>query len=225
MRLLEITNDFPPTLGGIENYIYSIVARWEPADVVVLTRATHGSEAVDATLDAEVRRERVATLLPTPGFQAKVRELGVIQLKMFPQFPPGFRRENAAQQFEMSLNIIVGQDAQMDIAADTLAGAGVDDAAGHHNGLSRPSYGDVGGERCIAAGVGDRELAAQPPGGEVRADPESVGAGLGEAADFVAARRVRQRLQPLTVHLHARRRPAGADGNDGHASRAARLRS
>jgi phosphatidylinositol alpha-1,6-mannosyltransferase len=75
VRLLEITNDFPPTLGGIENYIYSIVARWEPADVVVLTRATPGSEAVDATLDAEVRRERVATLLPTPGFQAKVLDL------------------------------------------------------------------------------------------------------------------------------------------------------
>ena len=75
VRLLEITNDFPPTLGGIENYIYSIVARWEPSEVVVLTRATHGSEAVDATLDAEVRRERVATLLPTPGFQAKVLDL------------------------------------------------------------------------------------------------------------------------------------------------------
>jgi phosphatidylinositol alpha-1,6-mannosyltransferase len=75
VRLLEITNDFPPTLGGIENYIYSIVARWEPAEVVVLTRATHGSEAVDATLDTEVRRERVATLLPTSGFQARVLNL------------------------------------------------------------------------------------------------------------------------------------------------------
>ncbi|HEX9314593.1 MAG TPA: glycosyltransferase, partial [Actinomycetota bacterium] len=75
MRLLEITNDFPPTLGGIENYIYSIVARWDPAEVVVLTRATNGCEAVDRTLDAEVRRERVATLLPTPGFQSRVADL------------------------------------------------------------------------------------------------------------------------------------------------------
>ena len=75
MRLLEITNDFPPTLGGIENYIHSIVARWDPAEVVVLTRATNGCEAVDRTLDAEVRRERVATLLPTPGFQSRVADL------------------------------------------------------------------------------------------------------------------------------------------------------
>jgi len=72
VRLLEITNDFPPTLGGIENYIYSIVARWDPADVVIVTRATSGCEEVDRTLDAEVRRERVATLLPTPGFQSRV---------------------------------------------------------------------------------------------------------------------------------------------------------
>src|SRR5207245_5147453 len=72
VRLLEITNDFPPTLGGIENYIYSIVVRWDPADVVVVTRGTSGCEGVDRTLDAEVRRERVATLLPTPGFQSRV---------------------------------------------------------------------------------------------------------------------------------------------------------
>jgi len=75
VRLLEITNDFPPTLGGIENYIYSIVARWDPADVVIVTRATSGCEVVDRTLDAEVRRERVATLLPTPGFQSRVAGL------------------------------------------------------------------------------------------------------------------------------------------------------
>lgn len=72
MRLLEITNDFPPTLGGIENYIYSIVARWDPREVVVLTRGGEGAAAVDATLRAEVRRERVATLLPTPAFRARV---------------------------------------------------------------------------------------------------------------------------------------------------------
>jgi phosphatidylinositol alpha-1,6-mannosyltransferase len=72
VRLLEITNDFPPTLGGIENYIYSIVARWDSADVVIVTRATNGCEEVDRTLDAEVRREPVATLLPTPGFQSRV---------------------------------------------------------------------------------------------------------------------------------------------------------
>lgn len=75
MRLLEITNDFPPSLGGIENYIYSIVARWEPAEVVVLTRSVEGSEVVDRTLAAEVHRHRAPTLLPTPALWSKVAGL------------------------------------------------------------------------------------------------------------------------------------------------------
>ncbi|HWD08928.1 MAG TPA: glycosyltransferase family 4 protein [Actinomycetota bacterium] len=66
--MLEITNDFPPTMGGIENYIYSIVRRFKPDDVVVLTRLGGRPEeaaAVDATLSAQVRREPVRRLLPT----------------------------------------------------------------------------------------------------------------------------------------------------------------
>ncbi|HLI56694.1 MAG TPA: glycosyltransferase family 4 protein [Actinomycetota bacterium] len=68
VRMLEITNDFPPTMGGIENYIYSIVRQWKPDDVVVLTRlggTPAEAAAVDATLSAEVRREPVRRLLPT----------------------------------------------------------------------------------------------------------------------------------------------------------------
>jgi phosphatidylinositol alpha-1,6-mannosyltransferase len=65
VRLLEITNDFPPVLGGIENYVYSLVSRW-PDDVVVLTRWSKGADSFDRNLDFEVRREPVGTLLPTP---------------------------------------------------------------------------------------------------------------------------------------------------------------
>lgn len=76
VRLLEITNDFPPTLGGIENYIYSLVARWEPGQVAVVTRAGEGAAAVDAGLaGATVHREPGATLLPTGRLAARVRAL------------------------------------------------------------------------------------------------------------------------------------------------------
>lgn len=75
MRLLEITNDFPPTLGGIENYIYSLIARWDPDDVVVLTRAARGSERVDATLSGPVHREPVSTLLPTRRLWARIQAI------------------------------------------------------------------------------------------------------------------------------------------------------
>jgi phosphatidylinositol alpha-1,6-mannosyltransferase len=80
VRLLVITNDFPPTLGGIENYIYSIVARWKPDDITVLTRAAGCREEeadVDAGLTAHVHREPVGTLLPTRQvFDRALRLLG-----------------------------------------------------------------------------------------------------------------------------------------------------
>ncbi|HEU5001880.1 MAG TPA: glycosyltransferase family 4 protein [Actinomycetota bacterium] len=75
MRLLEITNDFPPTLGGIENYIYSLVARWDPGEVVVLTRDRPGAARVDATLGARVHRMPVGTLLPSRRVWARVSGL------------------------------------------------------------------------------------------------------------------------------------------------------
>lgn len=77
MRLLVVTNDFPPTVGGIENYIYSLVRRWPPDDVVVLTRAVEGCEQFDARQDFEIVRHPVGTLLPTPGLMQKARRLVV----------------------------------------------------------------------------------------------------------------------------------------------------
>lgn len=75
VRLLVITNDFPPTLGGIENIVYSLVSRWNPGEVVVLTRLVPGSEEFDRDLAFEVRREPVGTLLPTPDLAKQARRI------------------------------------------------------------------------------------------------------------------------------------------------------
>lgn len=72
MRLLEITNDFPPTLGGIENYIYSLVSRW-PGEVVVLTREVPGHRDFDRNLDFEVVRVPRGTMIPTPDLLRRAR--------------------------------------------------------------------------------------------------------------------------------------------------------
>ena len=56
MRLLEITNDFPPMLGGIENYTFSLINRLPPADVIVVAPEVPGSAELDRTLDYEVVR-------------------------------------------------------------------------------------------------------------------------------------------------------------------------
>jgi phosphatidyl-myo-inositol dimannoside synthase len=80
MRLLVITNDFPPGLGGIENYTYSLVKRW-PDEVTVVTRHEPGDEEFDACQSFEVRREPAKTLLPTPHLFNRlnrlVRERGI----------------------------------------------------------------------------------------------------------------------------------------------------
>ncbi len=75
MRLLEITNDFPPTLGGIENYAFSLVSRWQPDEVVVLARKVPGSDDFDRRLPFEVLREPVRLLLPTRALLRKVVEI------------------------------------------------------------------------------------------------------------------------------------------------------
>jgi phosphatidyl-myo-inositol dimannoside synthase len=74
MRLLEITNDFPPQIGGIENYTYSLVSRW-PGEAVVLTRQTPGSDAFDARVSLDVVRMGGRTLLPLPGLFRRARDL------------------------------------------------------------------------------------------------------------------------------------------------------
>ena len=76
MRLLEITNDFPPSLGGIENYTYSMVDRWPGGDVVVVAPAVPGAEAFDATLGFEVVRIRSGRVL-RPGREMVRRLAGI----------------------------------------------------------------------------------------------------------------------------------------------------
>jgi phosphatidyl-myo-inositol dimannoside synthase len=66
VRLLEITNDFPPMLGGIENYTYSLVNRWPSEDVMVIAPEVPGAAELDRTLDYEVVRiPSGRVLLPT----------------------------------------------------------------------------------------------------------------------------------------------------------------
>lgn len=76
MRLLVVTNDFPPTVGGIENYIYSLTRRWPAHELVVVTRAVPGGEHFDSGLDFEVIREPADTLLPVPSMARRV--LGLV---------------------------------------------------------------------------------------------------------------------------------------------------
>jgi phosphatidylinositol alpha-1,6-mannosyltransferase len=75
MRLLVVTNDFPPVIGGIENIVFSLVTRWPPDEVTVLTRWVRGGARFDRRLQFPVEREPVGTLLPTPRLFERVERL------------------------------------------------------------------------------------------------------------------------------------------------------
>ena len=61
MRHLLVTNDFPPKVGGIQNYLWDLWSRLPPESYVVLTASSdEGAAAYDATqAERGVRIERV----------------------------------------------------------------------------------------------------------------------------------------------------------------------
>ena len=64
-KTLFITNDFPPRPGGIQTFVYEIVARFNPESVVVLASDWANSNEFDTGLDYKVVRAKSKVLLPT----------------------------------------------------------------------------------------------------------------------------------------------------------------
>jgi phosphatidyl-myo-inositol dimannoside synthase len=77
-RHLLVTNDFPPKVGGIQNYLWELWKRLDPDSFVVLTASSHPDAG---SFDAEqagrgIRIERVPESIlyfPTPAALAQVR--------------------------------------------------------------------------------------------------------------------------------------------------------
>jgi phosphatidyl-myo-inositol dimannoside synthase len=77
-RHLLVTNDFPPKVGGIQNYLWELWRRLDPESFVVLTASSDpGAAAFDAAQAARgVRIERVPEpilFFPTPSALRQVR--------------------------------------------------------------------------------------------------------------------------------------------------------
>ena len=97
-RHLLVTNDFPPKVGGIQNYLWELWRRLDPASFVVLTASSHpGAPEFDAAqAGAGVRIERVdepILYFPTPKTLRQVRrcvaEHGVDLVLLDPALPLG----------------------------------------------------------------------------------------------------------------------------------------
>lgn len=76
-KVLLVTNDFPPTIGGIQSYLRDFVACLDPADVVVFASTQDAQEAqrYDAAVDFTVIRWPRSVMLPTPATAARMKEI------------------------------------------------------------------------------------------------------------------------------------------------------
>lgn len=76
-RVLVVTNDFPPTLGGIQTYIRDYLGCLDPAKVVVFasTQDRDDAKAFDAAQSFTVVRWHKRIMLPTPPVARRMQQL------------------------------------------------------------------------------------------------------------------------------------------------------
>jgi len=74
-RHLLVTNDFPPKIGGIQNYLWELWRRLPADEVVVHTTPYKGAAEFDAQQDYTIVRSREPWLLPTPILARRVDSL------------------------------------------------------------------------------------------------------------------------------------------------------
>jgi phosphatidyl-myo-inositol dimannoside synthase len=74
-KVLLVTNDFPPRPGGIQSFLYGLVSRLPPDDVVVYTSRWRGWEQWDEEQAFRIVREDTSVLLPTPAVRRRARSL------------------------------------------------------------------------------------------------------------------------------------------------------
>lgn len=74
-RHLLVTNDFPPKIGGIQNYLWELWRRLRSDEVVVYTTPHADADAFDAAQPFTVVRSREPWLLPHPLLARRVERL------------------------------------------------------------------------------------------------------------------------------------------------------
>lgn len=76
-RTLLVTNDFPPTIGGIQSYLRDFLACLDPSEVVVFASTQDRDLAAlyDASLAYHVIRWPRRVMLPTPATTRRMQEI------------------------------------------------------------------------------------------------------------------------------------------------------
>ncbi|ETA01460.1 glycosyltransferase [Frankia sp. CcI6] len=75
MRVLAVTNDFPPRPGGIQAYVHNFASRLPEGEIVVYAPAWKNAAAFDAEQNFPVVRHTTSLMLPTPDVLRRAREI------------------------------------------------------------------------------------------------------------------------------------------------------
>ena len=79
MKILVVTNDFPPRPGGIQAYVHSLASRLPAGEVVVYAPTWKGASAFDAAQDFPVIRHPTSLMLPIPSVLRRARSIAAAE--------------------------------------------------------------------------------------------------------------------------------------------------
>ena len=75
MKVLVVTNDYPPRPGGIQAFVHSLASRLRPEEVVVYASNWSGAAEFDAAQAFPVVRHSTSLMLPTPAVHRRAAAL------------------------------------------------------------------------------------------------------------------------------------------------------
>lgn len=79
MRVLCVTNDFPPRAGGIQAFVHGVLVRQPPGSVVVYAPRWKGDAAFDAEQPFPVVRHPRSLMLPEPSVLRRARDIATAE--------------------------------------------------------------------------------------------------------------------------------------------------
>lgn len=90
---LLVTNDFPPKVGGIQNYLYELWSRLEPSSFVVVTTSHPDAKHFDLEQKFKIVRLNRKVLLPSRSLAKEIQDLAIVNKAEFiiwdPALPVG----------------------------------------------------------------------------------------------------------------------------------------
>ena len=75
MKVLIVTNDFPPRRGGIQSFVHALALRMPPGSVVVYAPRWEGAAEFDAQQPFPVTRHPTSLMLPVPSVARRAARL------------------------------------------------------------------------------------------------------------------------------------------------------